>query len=67
MEHYVVLIRADGSVRNFRIYGRAAPRPGEVVTLPIDGRSIKARIDKTSGAELAGSVDHVNAIEMEAA
>lgn len=67
MEHDLLLTRADGSVRNFRIYGRAAPGVGELVTVPIDGKLVKVRIDKISGAELVGSVDHVNAIEMEAA
>jgi len=36
MEHDVVLTCADGSVRIFRIYGRAAPCVGGVFTLPID-------------------------------
>jgi hypothetical protein len=52
MEHDVVLTCADGSVRKFRIYGRTAPRAGEVVTLPIDGKLVKARIDKATGAEI---------------
>jgi len=67
MEHEVVLTCADGSVRKFRIYGRTAPRAGEVVTLPIDGKLVKARIDKATGAEIIGSVDPVNAVEMEVA
>ena len=46
MEHDVVLTCADGSVRKFRIYGRTAPRAGEVVTLPIDGKLVKARTTK---------------------
>jgi hypothetical protein len=38
-----------------------------VVTLPIDGKLVKARIDKATGAEIIGSVDPVNAVEMEVA
>ena len=67
MEHDVVLTCSDGSVRNFRIYGRAALRVGEIVTLPIDGKLIRARIDTINGAETVGSVDHADAVEMEPA
>ena len=67
MEHDVVLTCSDGSVRIFRIYGRATPRVGEVFTLPIDGKLIKVRADRISGTEIVGSVDHVNAAEMEMA
>jgi hypothetical protein len=63
MENDIVLTLADGSVRIFRIYGRAAPRVGEVVTLPIDGKLIKVRADRISGTEIVASVDHVNAVE----
>jgi hypothetical protein len=40
----VLLIRSDGSKRIFRIYGRPMPESGETITLPVDGRSIKARV-----------------------
>jgi hypothetical protein len=67
MEHDVVLTCADGSVRIFRIYGRAAPCVGGVFTLPIDGELLKVRADRRSGTKIVGSVDHVNAAEMEMA
>jgi hypothetical protein len=67
MEHDVVLTCADGSVRIFRIYGRVAPRVGELFTLPIDGKLIKVRADRMNGAEIIGSIDPVNAAEIEMA
>ena len=66
MEHNVMLTFADGSVRNFRIYGRPTPRAGEVVTLPVNGRLIEVHIDKISGTQCFGSVDHFGAVKMEA-
>ena len=42
--HDIVLIRADGSKRNFRVYGRTMPEYGDTITLPVDGRLIKARV-----------------------
>jgi hypothetical protein len=40
----VLLVGGDGSKRIFRIYGRPLPKSGETITLPVDGRLIKARI-----------------------
>jgi hypothetical protein len=70
MEHDVVLTRKDGSAKHFRIYGRSAPNVGDIVTLPIDGRLIKARIGEIHGgassrAEIVQSVDHIDAAELE--
>ena len=70
MEHDVVLTRKDGSAKNFRIYGRSAPNVGDIVTLPIDGRLIKARIGEIHGgassrAEIVQSVDHIDTAEFE--
>jgi hypothetical protein len=42
--HDVVLTRRDGSVRQFRIYGRPMPGKGDVITLPVDGQLITARV-----------------------
>jgi hypothetical protein len=69
MEHDVVLTRKDGSGRRFHIYGRPMPNVGEIVTLPIDGRLIKARIGKVHGApspraEERQLVDHLDAAEI---
>jgi hypothetical protein len=44
MEHDLLLTRKDGSVRCLRIYDRPIPKDGEVITLPVDGRLIKASI-----------------------
>ena len=65
MDHDVVVTLWDGTVRNFRIYGRTTPRAGDVVTLPMNGKLIKVHIDKINGAEVIGSVDHVEAVETE--
>jgi hypothetical protein len=70
MEHDVLLTLMDGSTKHFRIYGRSAPSIGDIVTLPIDGRLIKARIGEihsevSSRAEIVRSVDHIDAAELE--
>ena len=70
MEHDVVLTRKDGSIRHFRIYGGVRPHAGEVVTLPINGKPVKARIDKAGrvpppNSETARSLDDRDAIEIE--
>ena len=44
MEHDLLLKRKDGSARCFRIYGRRIPKDGDIITLPIDGRLIKASV-----------------------
>ena len=46
--HDVVLSRTDGSVRKFRIYGRPMPDKGDVITLPVDGQLITARVSVPS-------------------
>jgi hypothetical protein len=43
-DHMVSLTRGDGSRRTFHVYGRPLPKRDEVITLPVDGRLIKARI-----------------------
>ncbi len=72
MEHDVVLTRQDGSKKHFRIYGRPTPSVGDIVTLPIDGHLIKARVGEIHGVaspsrEMVQSVDHVDAAEMASA
>jgi hypothetical protein len=42
--HDVLLVRSDGSKRMFRIYGMPRPEQGQIITLPMDGRSINARV-----------------------
>ena len=68
--HDVVLIRKDGSVRNFRIYGRPTPNSGDTITLPVDGRLIRTRVGAKSSVslqkpEMVQSVDHADATEIE--
>jgi hypothetical protein len=46
--HDVLLVRTDGSNRIFRIYGRPLPESGQTITLPVDGRLIKARVPVSS-------------------
>jgi hypothetical protein len=68
--HDVVLIRKDGSVRNFRIYGRPTPNGGDTITLPVDGRLIRTRVSGESSVslqkpEMVRSVDHADATAIE--
>jgi hypothetical protein len=44
MTHDVVLGRGDGSIRKFRVYGRPMPGNGDIITLPVDGHLITARV-----------------------
>jgi hypothetical protein len=64
--HDVVLARADGSTRKFRVYGRPMPGSGDTITLPVDGQVIRARvtvssekpeIDQSADAELVELVE----------
>jgi hypothetical protein len=51
-------------VRNFRVYDRATPKDGDIITLPIDGNLTKARISIRSGEpEMTQSLD-AKAIEI---
>jgi hypothetical protein len=68
--HDVVLKCKDGSVRNFRIYGRPIPDGGDTITLPVDGRLISARVSAKSSVslqepEMIQSVDHADATAIE--
>jgi hypothetical protein len=61
----IVLTRKDGSVRNFYIYGRPAPKAGEVVSLPVDGYLIKARISEPlQESDVTQSAGHADAVEV---
>ena len=67
--HSVVLTRKDGSARRFRIYGRPPPNKGDIITLPIEGHLVKARIRATNErdtvrSEMGESVDDLNAKEI---
>jgi hypothetical protein len=44
MDHDLRLTRKDGSIRYFHIYGRPAPKDGETITVPIDGKFVKASV-----------------------
>jgi hypothetical protein len=46
--HDVVLAIGDGSKRKFRVYGRAMPGYGDTITLPVDGKLIKACVTVSS-------------------
>jgi hypothetical protein len=39
-----VLLTRGGHTRKFRVYGRAMPETGDIITLPIDGQLVKARV-----------------------
>jgi hypothetical protein len=56
--HDVLLSCGDGSKRKFQVYGRPMPRHGEVITLPVDGQLIRARVTVSSDQpEMNRSVD----------
>ena len=61
MDHDVLVTLEDGSIRNFRIYGRPKPHIGEVVTLPMNGKLINVHIDEIHGTEIIGSLVHAEA------
>jgi hypothetical protein len=46
--HDVLLACRDGSKRKFRVYGRPMPGYGDVITLPVDGQAIRARVTERS-------------------
>jgi hypothetical protein len=66
-DHTVSLTRKDGSRRTFHIYGRSTPKRDDVITLPVDGRLIKARIlrsihdNETQADEAVAAVETVEA------
>ena len=65
-DHMVSLTRTDGSRRIFHVYGRPLPKRDEVITLPVDGRRIKARIlesirDPDAPADEAVAIETVEA------
>jgi hypothetical protein len=67
--HDVVLTRKDGSVRNFRVYGRPTPSAGDTITLPIDGELINARVGGKSSVplqqpEMVRSANRADAVEI---
>jgi hypothetical protein len=58
MTHDVMLTRKDGSVRNFRVHDRPTPKDGDIITLPVDGQLIKARVSVPSERpQMVQSVD----------
>lgn len=64
-DYDVILTRKDGSLRNFRIYGQSRPNKGDIITLPVDGQTVKARIDELSpGSEISQSADQTAAFEV---
>jgi hypothetical protein len=55
--HDVGLACEDGSERKFRIYGRPMPAYGDMITLPVDGHLIRARVTvRSETAEMNQSV-----------
>jgi hypothetical protein len=64
-DYDVALTRKDGSVRHFRIYGQPIRNGGDIITLPVHGRAIHARISEPSQESgMDQLVDHVAAIEV---
>jgi hypothetical protein len=58
MEHDLLLRRKDGSVRCFRVYGRPAPKDGDIITAPVDGKQIKASVrGSPEGSEIVALAD----------
>jgi hypothetical protein len=64
-DYDVVLTRKDGSVRHFHIYGTPAPKGGDVITLPVEGQVIKARINESPlGSDVVQSVGRAEVFEI---
>jgi len=64
-DYDVQLTRKDGSVRNFRIFGQSPPHGGDVVTLPVGGQIVKARITAPSYSSEADQLpDQAHAVEV---
>jgi len=64
-DYDVQLTRKDGSVRNFRIFGQSPPHEGDVVTLPVDGQIVKARVTEPSYSSEADQLpDQAHAVEV---
>jgi hypothetical protein len=60
----VLLARCNGRAKKFRIYGRPRPEMGDILSLPVGGRLIKARIVVSSAkAEATPSAD-AEAVEL---
>ena len=47
MDHDLRITLKDGSIRYFHVYDRPTPNEGDIVTLPIDGRLVKASVKGT--------------------
>jgi hypothetical protein len=62
--HDVVLARGDGPNRKFRIYGRPMPGIGEVITLPVDGQLIRARVTVCSKKPAMGEAADAEVVEL---
>jgi hypothetical protein len=62
--HDVVLTRGDGPKRKFRIYGRPMPGIGEVITLPVDGQLIRARVTVCSKKPAMGEAADAEVVEL---
>jgi hypothetical protein len=62
--HDVELARGDGPKRKFRIYGRPMPGIGEVITLPVDGQLIRARVTVCSKKPAMGEAADAEVVEL---
>jgi hypothetical protein len=62
--HDLLLLRSDGSKRIFRIHGRPMPESGKTITLPVDGRSIKACVTVPSAQAKTGQFADAALVEL---
>jgi hypothetical protein len=59
-DYSLLLCLNDGSARHFHIYGRPPPSRGEVITIPVDGRLVKALIEtQETNADPASAVERL--------
>ena len=64
-DYDVVLTDRHGSVTNFRIYGRSTPKGGDIISLPVHGRVIKARVsERSEEGDIPQLSGHVDAVEV---
>ena len=64
MDHDLRLTRKDGSIRYLHIYDRPTPKEGDIVTLPIDGRLVKASVKGTPEEPEIAIMADVEAMEI---
>jgi hypothetical protein len=65
-DYELKLTRKDGSARNFHVYGQSTPDMGDIISLPVDGQVIRARISEPAHKrEIVQSAGQAGAVEIQ--